>query len=145
MVAPYRVLEDLALFDVAISDRFEFRTVALFFADCDHQATRFVRAEFNILDELTGSDILLVSLAEPKGGYWRFLHERPERDTRDLGSIHTTIAERVKEKRELVQFTFGYEPQPSPPSREQLQERLKRMGLTTTVSVPFLLLYALPQ
>src|SRR5262249_5685787 len=130
----------------AISDRFEFRTVVVFFADRDHEATNFARAKFDVLDDLTGSDILVVSLAEPRGGYWQYLKERAEREHRDEGSIRKTIAgsvSRVKEKRDLVQLTFNYEPQPQPPSREQLGQQLDRMGLAA-IGTPFLLLFALP-
>src|SRR6266566_2401486 len=94
MAVPYRVLEDLAAFDVAISERFRFRTIAVLCTDeASEVSSRFVRNEFALIDELTGPEILAVSLEEPRGGYWQYLNQGAESSEHDPHSVHEVLAE----------------------------------------------------
>ncbi len=141
----YRVLEDLAAFNEAISERFEFRTIALFCTQRGTFSSKFVREEFNFIDESTGPQILAVTLDEPEGGYWRYLQEGA-REEHDRHSVHTMLAKLgdrnravySKQDLSLGQFDDG------PPSREYFQELCRRIGLPI-VDGPFILLFSIPE
>jgi len=147
MGVPYRVLEDLAAFDAAISERFNFKTIVLFCTDRSAQfSSRFVQREFAFIDKLTGPEILAVTLEEPKGGYWRYLHEDVTADDPDHRSVHTLLTElnrRVTTKEDISRESLPYRELPQPPSRGDLREVLGRLDLPI-LDAPFLLLFAVP-
>ena len=92
MGVPLRVLEDLTAFNDALFHRFRFKTLALFATTREtERATAFVKTEFPFIDELSGPEILAVTLEEPRGGYWRYLRGSGERPAPD--SIHALLDE----------------------------------------------------
>jgi hypothetical protein len=146
MGVPYRVLEDLVAFNAAISDRFDFRTIALFCTDQTAESTvRFLRQSFDVVDALTGSEILAVTLEEPQGGYWKYLHERES--TTEANSVHVLLSEmnrQVVSKGDISRESLPYRDFGPPPKSGELRELIIRLQLPV-MDAPFLLLFDIPQ
>jgi hypothetical protein len=140
----FRVLEDLAAFNDAISDRFHFRTIALFCTPHHTAASAFVRREFDLIDNITGSQILAVTLEEPHGGYWRYLQQLVIRGDDDPESVHRLFAKRaIRSKEDLLAGTVNFDEEDTSPSAGYLQELSRKMGLRS-MEGSFVMLFTVP-
>jgi hypothetical protein len=140
----FRVLEDLTAFNDAISDRFDFRTIALFCTPHRTAASAFVRREFYFIDKITGSQILAITLEEPHGGYWRYLQQLAIREDDDPESVHGLIAKRaIRSKEDLLLGNVDFEEEDTSPSAGYLQALSRKMGLRS-IEGSFVLLLTVP-